>query len=120
MTKSRYKVIKDYESPYPVSIIFHKGEKVKVGKKFEGTPDWKNWVWCEGENGKKAWVPEHYLSSDGRNGVFNREYDARELSVRVGEILNVSEIVNGFGMSEKPDGTSGWVPMKNIKIEKKG
>jgi hypothetical protein len=51
------------------------------------------------------------------NGVFNRDYDAMELSVQVGEELVVYEIVNGFGMSEKTNGTKGWVPMKNMEIE---
>jgi len=118
MTKGRYRVVKDYESPYPESIFFQKGERVKVCKKFKEDPDWQNWIWCEGKNGKKAWVPEDFLDSDGKNGLFNREYDAKELSVRVGEALTVSEIVNGFGMSEKSDGTKGWVPMRNMEIEK--
>lgn len=118
MAKVRYKVVKDYESPYPVSIVFQKGERVKVGKKFKEDPDWQNWIWCEGKNGKKAWVPEDYLDSDGTNAVFKREYDARELSVRIGEIVTVNEIVNGFGMSEKPDGIRGWVPIRNMEIEK--
>ena len=118
VTKGSYRVIKDYVSPYPESIFFHKGEWVKVGKKFKEDPDWQSWVWCEGENGKKAWVPEDFLDSDGKNGIFNREYDARELSVRVGEVLTVFKVVNGFGMSEKPDGARGWVPMRNMKIEK--
>ncbi len=39
-----------------------------------------------------------------------------ELSVQVGEELAVYETVNGFVMSEKPDGTKGWVPMKNLEI----
>lgn len=40
-----------------------------------------------------------------------------ELSVQTGEILVIHEIVNGFGMSEKPNGTKGWVPLRNMKIE---
>ena len=119
VTSERYRVVKDYESPYPNPIVFQKGERVKVCKEFKEDPDWQNWIWCEGKNGKKAWVPEEYLNVDGRNGMFNREYNAMELSVQVGETLTVCEIVNGFGMSEKPDGTRGWVPMRNMEIEKK-
>lgn len=118
MTKGRYRVIKDYESPYPESTVFQKGERVRAGRKFKEDSDWQNWIWCEGENDKKAWVPEDFLDSNGKNGIFNRNYDAMELSIRVGEVLTVSEIVNGFGLSEKPDGTRGWVPMRNMAIEK--
>jgi hypothetical protein len=113
----RYKVIKDYKSPYLDPIVFRKGEKVKVGQEFTQDPDWKDWVWCEGNGNRKAWAPKQYIDIDGVNGVFNRDYNAMELSVQVGEELVVYEIVNGFGMSEKTNGTKGWVPTKNMEIE---
>lgn len=114
-----YRVIKDYKSPYPYPVVFKKGEKVKVGQSFKGDPDWKNWIWCEGNGNKKAWAPKKYVNIDGTNGIFNKDYNAMELSVQVGEKLVVFEIVNGFGMSEKTNGTRGWVPMKNMEIEDK-
>lgn len=119
MKPEHYKVIKDYKSPYPDPIILRKGEKVKVLQEFKEDPDWENWIWCEGNNGKKAWVPKQYLDFDGRHGILNSDYNAMELSVQTGEILIVFEIVNGFGMSKKPDKTRGWVPMRNMKIEEK-
>ncbi len=117
MKPERYRVTKDYESPYPDPMIFLKGEKVKVGQEFKEDPDWKDWVWCEGKSGKKAWTPKQYINVDGTEGTFNKEYNAMELSVKTGEELAVHEIVSGFGMSEKPDGTRGWVPMRNMEFE---
>jgi O-6-methylguanine DNA methyltransferase len=114
----RYRVVKDYRSPYPDPIVFQEGEKVRVGQEFKEDSDWKDWIWCEGNN-KKAWVPKQYINIDGVNGIFNQDYNAMELSVQVGERLVVYEIVNGFGMSEKTNGTRGWVPTKNMEIEKK-
>lgn len=113
-----YRVIKDYRSPYPDPIVFQKGEKVKVGQEFKEDPDWKNWIWCEGKNNKKAWVPKQYIDIHGMNGILNKEYNAMELSVQVGEKLVVYEIVNGFGMSEKINGMRGWVPIKTMEIER--
>ena len=115
----RYRVIKDYESPYPDPMVFRKGEKVKVGREFKEDPDWKDWIWCEGSGEKKAWVPKQYVNIDGTSGTFNRDYNAVELSVRVGESLVVYEIVNGFGMSEKTSRARGWVPIRNMEIEEK-
>ena len=112
-----YRVVRDYVSPYPNSMSFLIGELVKVGQEFKEDPDWGNWVWCEGNN-KKAWVPKRYIKILGTNGILERDYDAMELSVQVGEKLIVHEIVNGFGLSEKPDGARGWVPMRNLVIEK--
>lgn len=114
-----YRVIKDYKSPYPDPIVFQKGEKVKVGQEFKEDPDWRNWIWCEGKNNKKAWAPKQYVDIDGTNGIFNKDYNAMESSVQIGEKLVVYEIVNGFGMSEKTNGARGWVPMKNMQIEDK-
>jgi len=114
-----YRVIKDYKSPYPYPVVFKKGEKVKVGQEFKEDPDWKNWIWCEGNGNKKAWAPKQYVNIDGTNGIFNKDYSAMELSVQVGEKLVVFEIVNGFGTSEKTNGTRGWVPIKNMEIEDK-
>ena len=115
ISAKRYRVIQDYQSPYPDPIIFHKGEEVEVGKEFTDDPDWKDWVWCEGEHDNRAWVPKQYLEIHAKKGKFNTDYNALELSVVVGEMLIVHEIVNGFGMAEKADGTRGWVPMKNLQ-----
>ena len=111
----RYHVIESYRSPYPDPIVFHKGEKVLIGKEFTDDPDWKDWVWCEGQSGNKAWVPKQYLEIMGEQGVFITDYDAQELSVAIGETLCIHEIVNGFGMAEKQNGKRGWVPMKNLE-----
>jgi hypothetical protein len=42
-----------------------------------------------------------------------------ELSVVIGETLKVHEIVNGFGMAEKSNGTRGWVPMRNLESKER-
>ena len=117
MTKpKRYRVIKDYQSPYPDPIIFHRGEKVAVGKEFIDDPDWKDWVWCEGQNDNNAWVPKQYLEIKENTGICITDYNALELSVLVGDVLNIYETINGFGMAEKLNGERGWVPMRNLDI----
>lgn len=112
---TKYRVIEAYISPYPDAIIFQEGDVVEVGKEFTDDPDWKDWVWCEGTGDTKAWVPRQYLDVNGDKGIFTRDYNAMELSASVGEELLVYEVVNGFGMSEKSDGTRGWVPIKNLE-----
>ncbi len=115
MSLNRYKVVQEYQSPYPDPIIFQVGEKVIVGQKSEHDPDWENWYWCEGENNKEAWVPKQYLEINGQQGVFIQNYNAMELTITPGEIFSIYEIVNGFGMAIKNEGQKGWVPMKNIE-----
>jgi len=109
-----FRVIEAYQSPYPHPIIFHAGEEVTVGREFSEDPDWKDWVWCEGQHGNKAWAPKQYLKMEAGRGVFQTEYNALELSVSVGEVLKVYKVVNGFGMAENSEGRLGWIPMRNL------
>ena len=114
----RYRVTQTYQSPYPDPILFQAGEQVEIGKKYSEDPDWKNWLWCKGENGQQAWVPLQYLTIKAGKGVFKGSYNALELSVNPGEVLTVYEEVNVFGMAEKADGSKGWVPLRNMTQEK--
>ena len=117
---NRYRVIAEYQSPYPDPILFHKGETVTIGREFTDDPDWKNWVWCEGQNDNQAWVPKQYLEIEAGQGIFITDYNALELSVTVGEVLYIYEIVNGFGMAEKQNRERGWVPLNYLQEEVKG
>ena len=119
MPAKKYRVIENYQSPYPEPIIFCKREKVIIGKEFTDNPDWKDWLWCEGQNDNQAWVPKQYLDIESGQGTLITDYNALELSVVIGETLSIHEIINGFGMAEKPDGTCGWVPMKCLELEGK-
>jgi hypothetical protein len=114
MKPVKYKVIEAYVSPYPESLIFLKGEIVEIGEEYKDNPDWVNWIWCESVNGIKAWVPKQYLDIDRNQGIFNQYYNAKELSVAVGEELIIDKIVNGFGMAQKSNGDKGWVPIQNL------
>lgn len=116
----KYRVIKDYTTNYPVSILFEKDERVKVGESFEDDPDWQDWVRCYGTDGREAWCPKQYLSITGDTGRFLRRYDARELSVGVGETLKIGEELNGFGYAVNGTGNSGWVPMNCLEPEAPG
>lgn len=110
----RYKVIRDYQSPYPTSVVFEKGEAVVLGKEFLEDPAWKGWIWCEAGDHRKAWVPEQYLDASDDRGTLIVTYDAKELSLRIGEVITVTEWINGFGMAEKSTGDRGWVPLRNL------
>ena len=45
----------------------------------------------------------------------NTPYDARELTIHDGEILETFEEINGFAMGKNSKGMKGWVPLKNIR-----
>src|SRR4030042_364033 len=103
MAPEKYAVLCEYKSPYPNSIPFQSGEPVIVGQEFKGDPDWKDWLWCEGKGGSKAWVPKQFLKVKSHETRLARDYDARELSVTAGELVLVHELVNAFAWAEKSD-----------------
>ncbi|HPG41557.1 MAG TPA: SH3 domain-containing protein [bacterium] len=109
-----YLVIKDYQSPYPSPILFRQGEQVTIGKEFTDDPDWQDWLWCTGKHNNSAWTPKQYITTTGDISRMNRDYNAMELSLQPGEILTVTEILNGFALAEKENGLKGWAPLKNI------
>ncbi len=76
----KYRVIQEYTSPYPDPIIFHRGDIVKIVKEFADDPDWKDWIWCEGKDNKKAWVPKQYIAIEESEAIFRRDYNAMELN----------------------------------------
>jgi hypothetical protein len=112
MNYEKYKVEKEYETPYPDSITFEKGEKVRIVDKENDEPDWPNWAWGEGENKTKAWIPKQYLNIKGNVGILNMDYDAKELSVAIGETLTAHTILNGFVFAANANGETAWTPLE--------
>jgi len=110
-----FRCVEEYKTPYPHSIIFHKGENVLVGVEYDQDLDWKGWIRCRGTKDQVAWIPEGYLQIKKSRGTLIREYDARELNLRIDEIVKISEIVNGFGIAENQNGEIGWVPMNHLE-----
>ena len=116
MKPEKYKVIKEYKTPYPGSIKFEQGEEVKIVYKQNDDPDWKDWVWCEGKNNNNAWIPKQYLKNQGHSVILDTDYDAKELSIEVGETLTVFEILNGFAIAENSCGETGWTPFRCLSL----
>ncbi len=115
MKNRLYRVIKQYKSPYPVSIKFYKNEKVTIGNKYHDE-EWSNWIRCFGANGKEAWCPEQFLEVNGTLGQFISDYDAKELTIEVGEVLEEVDSINGFILAKKATCEIGWAP-KNHLVE---
>ena len=110
-----YRCIKEYRSPYPDSIAFIKGERVLIGEEYEGDPDWIDWIRCQAPDRREAWIPKSYLVINGDEGSLVRDHDALELSLSIGDVVEISEIVKGFGLAEKNDGRRGWAPMNHLE-----
>ena len=117
MGNQQYLVIKGYTNEYPVPIAFAKGATLSVGEKYEGPEGWDNWLFCETPGQKGGWVPVQVIEMiNDKTARAREDYSARELNVRVGDVLFGLRAVNGWVWCNNADGTqSGWVPLANLR-----
>ena len=113
MEKKRCRVIEEYKSPYTDPLIMNKGEILSIEEK---ETEWAGWIWCTNKMGESRWVPENYLEIDGNKAKINRDYNATELYVNVGEELIIQEEEAEWYWVINQQGKNGWVPIKNVKL----
>jgi uncharacterized protein YgiM (DUF1202 family) len=113
--ETRARVIADYEAPYPHPIVVKGGDEVGINR--DKTTDMAGWVWCTNQAGWGGWVPEAYLDERGEKGTMRCDYDAIELTVRVGERLTVHKAESGFLWVTNQAGQDGWVPASHVELD---
>lgn len=113
MKGKAYRVIEDYNSDYTEPLVITKGEILTIGEK---ESEWLGWIWCTNKFGKSRWVPENYLEIHGKTCKAKQDYEATELSVKIGEILITEKEEADWIWAANERGKSGWVPLRNVKI----
>jgi hypothetical protein len=78
--------------------------------------EWPGWVWCESECGGSGWTPERYLVRHGAEAIALKEYDARELMARGGEVLTLGQEEAGWYWVTNDAGQSGWMPDSHVEF----
>jgi Variant SH3 domain len=112
IANSTARVVADYHAPYPDPISVHAGDRVSIDDTRK--TELHGWIWCTDRAGKCGWVPETYVDRQGEFGYLRCDYDAVELTVRVGEALICHKVEAGFVWATNQSGISGWVPLANI------
>ena len=101
-----------HKASFDYSVVFKKGDKVKVGKE---DPEMPGWFWCENKDGVWSWVPLEYLTRKGSEGTVTHSYDSNELTVAIGETLECLREISFWTFCRTRDGRKGWVPTKNLE-----
>ena len=63
-----------------------------------------------------GWVPESYLEIFETNCKAVQDYDATELTVKIGEEFLIEKEESGWFWLNDEKGKEGWVPKKNVRI----
>jgi uncharacterized protein YgiM (DUF1202 family) len=110
---SLVQVITDYQAPFPDPIRVKAGDVVNIDP--EKKTDITGWVWCTSLSGRSGWVPAVYVDRRDNIGRLRCDYDAIELTIRVGELLTVHKMESGFYWVTDRNGRQGWVPMEHVE-----
>lgn len=113
--RTKYHVIKAYRSSNADPISLRKDDAIRVGREYDGDPEWQDWIWCENQTGKGGWVPRNLIAIRGSKGTAREDYCACELCVQRGETLNAIEVLNGWVRAQRSNGETGWVPLRNLE-----
>jgi hypothetical protein len=105
-------VVKAHKASFDYSIVFKKGDKVKVGRE---DPEMPGWFWCENEDGVWSWVPKEYLDIYDKEGMITHDYDTTELTTAVGDTLEYLTEVKFWTLCRTSYGKKGWVPTRNLR-----
>ena len=106
------RVVAPYEAAYDGALRLRPGDTVTVG---DGDDRWPAFRWCTTDDGAVGWVPENYLEISGETGRAVRDYDTNELTVVVGDRLQVLAEMGGWLRCRHPSGEVGWLPAEHTE-----
>ena len=109
-------VLTGWTRTYDPWLTVARGERLTVGRRDD---EWPGWVWCDTEDGRPGgWLPERLLQPpDASEGAFAHAkdiYQTRELTVRIGDRLEVLTSDQGWLLCRAADGGIGWVPTRHV------
>lgn len=107
------RVVRSHITSVPDPVRFVAGDVLGVGHHDQQR---RSYVWCTDESGHAGWVPAFYLEMTGAHeATALRDYDATELTVGPGELLDVLEEAGGRLRCRTSSGHEGWVPDDNVE-----
>jgi hypothetical protein len=109
----RVRVTESRPRDHVETIHISPGDVVGVGHRNQQFPEF---LWCASENGHQGWVAESYLEmTSEKEAVALREYDAAQLTVVEGELLNALDEQGAFILCRNAAGAQGWVPARVLE-----
>jgi len=111
-----YRVIDSHRNEFPQPIQLRCGDVVTVTDKVSAAfPDW---VFCmTAPETPGGWVPNGILRLDGTSGYALEDYDASELDVDAGEVVDGLRVLGGWlWCRSRRSGRHGWLPLDKVRL----
>ena len=109
----RVRVVRAHITSDAAPVRFVRGDVLSVGHHDQ---QWRSYVWCTDQSGHAGWVPDSYLEMSGAHEATGlHAYDATELTVAKGELLDLLEEAGGWLRCRTSSDLEGWVPGDNVE-----
>ena len=110
---SRYaRVVQAHNHSCPDSVSGKEGDVFLLGGLHSA--EYPDFVWATAADNRCGWIPKAFLQQDGDFGRLVRDYNAREVVVDMGEVVEILEEIGGWLWIATDDGLEGWIPAKSI------
>ena len=107
-TSRQRRILSPYVGAYPNPIRFAAGDRVNASKTDEEYP---GWTWVTTADGNSGWAPQSYLAETAGGTTATTDYSARELTTKVGEIVELLHELNGWCWVRNSVNEEGWIPI---------
>ncbi|GIV84549.1 MAG: hypothetical protein KatS3mg052_1556 [Candidatus Roseilinea sp.] len=106
-----YRVVADHVRSHDNAICFERGESIRVEQ-----PDarYPGWWWCTDRRGRSGRVHESYFEEEDYRFVAREDYDARELTVCAGEVVEALDVRGDWALCRNSARETGWVPLAKL------
>ena len=102
-----------YAAQYADPIALRQGDIVQVQRI---DPEFVEWLWCRGPDGKEGWVHRSFLSECSGHATAISDYSARELTTSEGERGRLLQVLDHWALVELEGSRVGWVPEGVLQI----
>lgn len=109
----RGEVTAAWEASHPDPIVLAAGDRVAVERRDSPWPEYR---WCAAPDGREGWVPAEILTETAAGWVAALPYDARELTVEAGDIVEAMRLLAGWWWCRSSDGSEGWIPAEVLSF----
>ncbi|MBI5060357.1 hypothetical protein HZB60_11325 [candidate division KSB1 bacterium] len=96
-----------YSPQYKNPISSVRGDVFRLGQRDDEYP---GWIWTTAADGRSGWTHESFLSIDGERATLLEAYTAQELTIRVGDLLEILREVGGWYWCRTANNDLGWLP----------
>jgi hypothetical protein len=108
----KVRIIKDYTSEFSNPLKLKKDDKVQIDHTRNEYPGWK---YCKTNKGQ-GWIAASYLEILGDEGTLNHDYDATELTVKKGQLLEMIYEESGWLWCKTEENKFGWCPKIHTEV----